>query len=344
MRKKILVLVFVVSMISLASSVTAQAIITETFSDYSVEIEILSDGSAHVINRITIRNAIAKAIIPGEGYIKLTKSQENMIWIFPTGSSYQKFQELSDLKVYDTNGNKLNGRADFFPNETIITYEIWTPIEPGQTYSFVIEYNTPDLIAPGVLFTSGATPEITSSVPIEKSSLKVNLPRGVYISYAPGVDIETDSHITLSSDDISALSFEYTGIPFGNMPIRGSTIFWSFITLIIIGVYFGTKYLITQFDIDAIPSVTRKDINFDLSIRNKTKKPFAGSMVIELFNPEKICVYTGRKSVKIRKLTRTKMRIARKKDWVSGKYLVKALLVDKKEKKHASETIRFKMT
>lgn len=339
MKGKVMVLTLV-----LLSTVVAQAIITETFSDYLVEITINPDGSAHVSNYITIKNVINRALVPGEGYIKLSKIQEDMFWIFPTGSSTQKFQSLSNLEIHDTAGNVLNGKADFFPKETIITYAIWTPIEAGQTYSFVVEYDTPDLTAPGVLFTSGATPQITSSVPVEKSTLKVILPKGVYISYAPGSEIEKDDGTTLISADIGGLNFEYTGLPFATMPIKGSTVFWLIIITIIIVLFFATKYFITQFDMDTTTSVDKKKIIVDLNVLNKRKEGFRGEAIVELFDPEKICVYTGRKPIKILNKAAVGFSIKRDEKWVPGSYIAKVFLVDEKEKRRASKTTHFELT
>jgi hypothetical protein len=211
----------------------AQPVKVEKIKSYVIEVDVRD--SVHVKNIITLRNLINKPLVPGIGEFRIQKSSPIKIGIISIPFTEKRSAvRVENVKAYTLDGKKLNVRVEEKENYTVIYYEIWYPVEPNSQMTFVIEFDSPDLVEKGILFKETSIP-VGADVDIEH--LEVRFSSDWNLVYVK------NTNATLPAGTLSFSSAEFSVIPLPMIGIKWSTTFWSIVLTIVImsAIYFRKR-------------------------------------------------------------------------------------------------------
>jgi hypothetical protein len=204
----------------------------EVWDNYNVTIRADST-TALVTEELTIKNVIDKPLVPGYGYISLSKEQNSIFPGLPISSENKhKAIEVREISASLDDGSKVK---DVFVteenNSTTIRYGFWTPVAPGECRKIIIEYTTDDIIQKGLLFDRITYTVQPSSIPINNARIEVNLGEGKYLSYSNELPAYTNNMVTWVNTNPGAkpwvLDFEYGRLPITRLPLHWTGIIWT---------------------------------------------------------------------------------------------------------------------
>ncbi len=233
---KIIMVILAIYMAStpLAYAAGQPLVVVETFSEDRVHLDI--GDTTHVTRTLVIKNEIDRPIVPGIITLELQKQSPEKIGpvaipfttvVRPLKVMNAKARmgdgtEIKDVKVTETN------------NSTIIQYGAWVPIEPKQTLTVILEYDSPDIVEKGLLFSTLEYPFTSSSIPVEKAIVETSIKNG-YVTYSsekPTINgnayVWEKPSLGMDSWDVA---IEYSILPLPLLPISGSTLLWGIILL-----------------------------------------------------------------------------------------------------------------
>lgn len=215
----------------LCTAVLAQEVVV--FTKYDTK-NILDRGKLKVEKNIEITNRGTNPIIPGELHFK----------VYEFKGSKQVASEIDNLYAHN-NYNKLSSHVVKGKDHSDVVVDVWNPLLPDFDIPVTITY---DLFynQKGILFHELNFPVEETTVPIASSSIKLFLPKNLFITYAPKAKVSQDSmyKIVEWEDTDEDLTVEYTRVPMPRMPFRISTMFWLTIIFVLVGVtiYFNFFY------------------------------------------------------------------------------------------------------
>ncbi|RLI79513.1 hypothetical protein DRP05_03565 [Archaeoglobales archaeon] len=208
----------------------AQPVKVESISNYNMIIEVNGDV-VHVKNNITLKNLINKPIVPGIGEIRLQKvSPQKIGFISIPFTKEVKPVKVENLKGYKSDGDKIEVKVEDKKDYTIIHYEIWYPIEPGKELTFVIEYDSSDLIEKGLLFKTLKVP-VGADLDVER--LKLEIKSDWKITYT---DPEMSSYweASIPAGSIAFFTAELSILPLPKTPFSSYIMFWTAIIVLVV--------------------------------------------------------------------------------------------------------------
>jgi hypothetical protein len=194
----------------------------ETFSDYRVDINLLANGDARIVHRITIRNNDKdNPIVPGIAYLNVYNNQEKNL-------------KIDDLSARLADGSRLVHFLQERDEYSEIRFELWFPLGPEKEQEIDIEYTAKNFFPNNGLFRTIQFPIGDSTIPIEKATIHVNSP--LSISYAPNSRSE-DNGLTWSLGAIApgenkSVEFEVANVPLPNLPVKGAYVFYALVTVV----------------------------------------------------------------------------------------------------------------
>jgi len=209
----------------LAGISEAQFIKVIAISNYELEVDI--GKSVHVKNTITLKNLIDKPIVPGVGELRLQKRSPVRL-LFLTVPFTEKARPLAveNVRAYTSNGKEIPVKVEEEGDYTKIEYEIWYPIEPGREFTFVVEYDSPELAERGILFKDISIP-VGSDTEIEKLSAKFTSDwKEVYVESMPA---------RLPAGGIAFYTAEFSPLPLPRAGFRWSLLLWSMVLILSAG-------------------------------------------------------------------------------------------------------------
>ncbi len=228
MKKMVFVLLFLFSLTH------AYLLNVESISNYTMDLYV-NQSNVHVVSHITLKNNINQPIVPGLGEIRLQKKGfKKILGIpLPIGEEVSPIN-ISNLKIYTNKGN-IKYSFDESGGYSIIHYEIWKPINPGDTFTFVVEYDSKDLIDEGLFFKTISIP-IGSDITIDH--LKINVISDLNPTYKdpPGV-----WEGAVPAGGLMFYSIELSPLPLPLLPLPGYMLFWIPIIILLI---VATIYLV----------------------------------------------------------------------------------------------------
>jgi len=308
-------------------STVAYAAATDLVSEYDVSINLKADGTAHVTKKVMLKNTAEDVIVPGEGKIQLSTLQDELIGFVPTGRRISKFQEIYDLTVRDLDGGWIKSKADFHKEKTVISYDIWTPLQKGENVSFLISYDTPDLTGQGILFTPVVVPSISGSVPIERYTVSLTWPESMHLTYPSSLKPVAN---TLTTSTPESLVLELSRIPFPAMPMRTSTVLW----LLIIGMILVALWISIKVIRDVSVELSRfyDGTRFKMvtaKAENIGKRVFKGNVLVQLFEKSGAPVFTDKKNIVLQPKSdaSVQFRFKPSQTWNAGEYVLKLSLM-----------------
>ena len=200
----------------------------ETFSKYSVEIELFDSGNATVTHSITIKNNDEKnPIVPGIAYLDIFNNErgnmkiKNVTTKLGDGSSVVNFVREKGDGTYE------------------IRYELWFPLRPNETREVQIKYDVQNFYFEESSFPTISFPIGDSSIPIEKAKIIIK-PKGKNVTYAPNAKIEKNKLIwslgAIDAGNVKKIEFEFSSYPLPLSPIKGAYIFWGIITFVLLAI------------------------------------------------------------------------------------------------------------
>ncbi len=165
-------------------------VVVETFKEDKVRLDI--GDTTHVTRTIIIQNKIDKPIVPGMITLVLQKQTPNKIGpvAIPFTSSVRPVN-VTNAKARLGDGTVISDvRVSETENSTIIQYGAWVPIDAGKELTVILEYDSPDIVERGLLFSSVQYPFTSSSIPVEKAMVEATMPGTVtYASESPASTI-----------------------------------------------------------------------------------------------------------------------------------------------------------
>ncbi|MCQ1535047.1 hypothetical protein FTO70_04965 [Methanosarcina sp. KYL-1] len=222
-RIRILLSLLLIS--QLAAAVSAGDVV-EVWDHYNVTIRTDSE-TARIIEELTIKNVIDKPVVPGYGYISLSRDQ---------GPTYLGLslpfnkEEPKALKVRDVSARLDDGSliTDVLVTEeedgTTVRYGFWTPIMPGQSRTIIIEYTSDDIVDKGLLFDRISYTVQPSSIPIENARIQADLGGDRHISYSSVPPASVGDRVTWERSGLKneawQLDFEYSALPLPHSPVH----------------------------------------------------------------------------------------------------------------------------
>jgi len=227
-------MLFVLQLIAVVSAGTT----VEVWDHYNVTIKVDS-STVHVTEELTIKNVIDKPVVPGYGYLSLSKEESSRFLGLPFtskgGTRGLKIREVS-AKLDDGSQKK-----DVFVKEegkiTTIRYGFWIPIMPAESRTITIEYTTDDIVEKGLLFDHITYKVQPSSIPIENARIQANLEEDRHVSYSSYPPSYTSDAVSWEYSGLKdgewKLDFEYSSLPLPSLPIKWSNISWGVILGII---------------------------------------------------------------------------------------------------------------
>ncbi|NPE28033.1 hypothetical protein HNV12_08670 [Methanococcoides sp. SA1] len=202
----------------------------EVWENYNVTIEVDST-TTHVTEELTIKNVIDKSVVPGYGYITLSKEQSSDL----LGISIPFTEKVQGMDISDVSARLDDGSVitDILVTEedevTTIRYGFWSPVMPRQSKTIIIEYTTDDIVEQGIFFDDITYMIQPSSIPIENARIEAEVD-GKYVSYSNYPALNTDDTIIWTESDIDGntweLNFEYGPLPLPNLPFKWSHTFF----------------------------------------------------------------------------------------------------------------------
>ncbi|NOZ59211.1 MAG: hypothetical protein GXO66_06520 [Euryarchaeota archaeon] len=206
----------------LAGISEGQVIKVIAISNYTLEVNV--NEKVHVKNTITVKNLIGSPIVPGIGELRLQKRSPAKVLFFsiPFTENSQPVR-LEGVRAYTGDGREIPVNVSDEGDYTKITYEIWYPIEPGQEFTFTVEYESEDLAERGILFRDISIP-VGSDMEIQSITAKFRSSwKAVYTGEAPR---------SLPAGGIAFYTAEFSPLPLPTIGIRWSVFLWSLVLLL----------------------------------------------------------------------------------------------------------------
>ncbi len=200
-------------------------------SDFNMTVD-LDKNPAHVSNVFVIKNLVHYPLVPGIGEFRLQKEEYDKIFIVPLPLSKKKVpMEVSNLKGYYRIGNntklvKMKTYSKVNGNYTTIYYEVWEPIEKGQTLTVYLDYDA-KLLDDGLLFKTLTLP-IGCDMDIDNLNIKFKTKLHETYQKPEG------NNFKVPQGTLFMLKAEFTSLPLPKLPTYGYVLFWSIIILILI--------------------------------------------------------------------------------------------------------------
>jgi hypothetical protein len=204
--------------------------VVEVWDHYNVTIKVDS-ATARITEELTIKNVIDKPVVPGYGYISLSKEESSGFFGLPFSSKgAARGLDVRDISVKQGGSQITDVLVKEEGNVTTIRYGFWTPVMPGESRTIIIEYTTDDIIEKGLLFDHITYTVQPSSIPIENSSIRVDLGDNRHVSYSSYPPESTGDMVTWErsslKDEAWILDFEYSFLPIPCSPIKWANISW----------------------------------------------------------------------------------------------------------------------
>lgn len=235
-----LLIVFSIVVCLLMAMLPAQAsqplVVVESFKEDKVHLDI--GDTTHVTRTLVIQNHIDKPVVPGQITIALQKMSPQKIG--PVALPFTN--TIKPLSVANVTARLGDGstitdiNVTQAENATFIRYGAWAPIEANGTLTVILEYDSPDIVDQGILFSTVEYPFSSSNVPTDKAIIEVAVKNGhaTYLSEQP---VSSDGVYTWENDHVDqsnlwSVNMEYSVLPIPLMPFSSGMIFWGIILLI----------------------------------------------------------------------------------------------------------------
>ncbi|HTY92188.1 MAG TPA: hypothetical protein VMC84_13515 [Methanocella sp.] len=236
----LLIVLSILCALLLASAPAVQAasqplVVVEVFKEDRVSLDI--GATTHVTRTVIIQNEINKSIVPGMITLVLQKQTPDKIGpVAIPFTSHIVPLNVTNAKAHLGDGTVISDvRVSESENSTTIQYGAWVPIEPGQSLTVVLEYDSPDMVEQGLLFSSVQYPFTSSSIPVEKAVVEASVP-GSHVTYSSETPTVSNGLYTWVKDDPGmepwSVSFEYSILPLPLLPISGGALLWGIILLL----------------------------------------------------------------------------------------------------------------
>lgn len=208
----------------------------EVWDHYNVTIRVDS-ATTRVTEELTIKNVINKPVVPGYGYISLSKEQSSSVFGLPLPlKGGTRGLEIRDVSARLDDGTLVTDvLVTEEEEETTVRYGFWTPVMPGECRTIIIEYSTDEIVDKGLLFDHITYTVQPSSIPIKNALIRADLGGNRHVSYSSNPPVsEGDSFTWMQrglEDGSWKLDFEYSSLPLPRAPLK-----WANISL---GLVFG---------------------------------------------------------------------------------------------------------
>lgn len=223
------VCIFLLAYVPVAHAADQPLVVVETFKEDRVRLDI--GDTAHVTRTLVIKNQIDKPIVPGMITLVLQKQSPDKIGplSIPFTSSIKPVN-VTNARAKMGDGTVINDvKVTESENSTTIQYGAWVPIEPNQTLTVILEYDSPDIVEKGLLFNTVQYPFTSSSIPVEKAIVETAINGGhvTYASEPPAINGNTyvweKPQLGMGSWGVA---LEYSILPLPLLPISGGTLIW----------------------------------------------------------------------------------------------------------------------
>jgi len=210
--------------------------VVEAFKEDNVHLAI-GGNTTHVTRTLTIENEANESIVPGYIVLMLQKQTPDMIGPLAIPfTSEVKPVSVQNVKAYFQNGlNITDINVTENNNSTVIQYGAWMPIDPGATLTVILEYDSPDIVDNGLLFSTVDYPFTSSSIPVDNAVVEADI-NGGHVSYASEKPTMNGSTYVWEQPQLGmgswSVAFEYSALPLPLLPISGSMLLWGLIILI----------------------------------------------------------------------------------------------------------------
>lgn len=201
----------------------------EVWDHYDVTIEVDST-TTRVTEELTIKNVIDKPVVPGYGYISLSKEQSSTVFGLPLPIE----GDLMGLKIRDVSARLDDGTrvTDILVTEeeraTNVRYGFWTPVMPGECRTIIIEYTTDEIVEKGLLFDHITYTVQPSSIPIKNALIRADLGGNRHVSYSSNPPVSAGNPVTWTQSGLEdgtwQLDFEYSSLPLPRSPVKWANI------------------------------------------------------------------------------------------------------------------------
>jgi hypothetical protein len=234
------IILIVLSILLLASVPAVHAasqplVVVEVFKQDRVQLDV--GQITHVTRTLTIENDINYSIVPGIITLGLQKQSPDMIGPIPIPFT----NNVRPLNVTNVTATMADGTpitdisVSVINDSTVIQYGAWLPIDPGQNITVILQYDSPDIVNSGLLFSNVEYPFTSSSIPVEDAVVEANV-NGGHVTYASQKPLKSGSTYIWDQPQLGmgswSVSFEYSALPLPLMPISGSVLLWGLIILI----------------------------------------------------------------------------------------------------------------
>lgn len=227
---------FLLFTVILAGISGAEFIKVITISNYTLEVDV--EESVHVKNTITVKNLINSPIVPGIGELRLQKrSPVKILFLSIPFTEKKSAIAVENVKAYTKNGESIPVRVQDEGDYTALVYEIWYPVEPGEEFTFVIEYSSEELAERGILFRDISIP-VGSDMEIENIVARFNSDWKTVYMHTPAN--------TLPAGGIVFYTVEFSPLPLPQAGMRWSLLFWSIILLFSVVIFFIVRKRVNQ--------------------------------------------------------------------------------------------------
>jgi hypothetical protein len=218
-----------------AHAVSQPLVIVEVFKEDRVHLDI--GDTTHVTRTLIIENKINKSVVPGMITLILQKQSPDKLGpiSIPFTSSVRPMN-VTNVKAKMGDGTEISDvRVTETENSTIIQYGAWVPIEPYQTLTVILEYDSPDIVERGLLFNTVQYPFTTSSIPVEKAVVEAAIDGG-HVTYASEPPTINGNIYVWEKPQLGmgswGVALEYSILPLPLLPISGGLLIWGLLLLI----------------------------------------------------------------------------------------------------------------
>ncbi|WP_457613836.1 hypothetical protein [Methanocaldococcus sp.] len=208
----------------------------EEISNYNMTVD-LTKNPAHITEVITIKNLVKYPLIPGFAELRLQKEEPKRIFFIPIPFTKEKKPiKIENLKgYYILNGKKypLDINVSYKGNYSVITYQIWDPIEGGKNITLIIEYDA-DIVDDGILFKTVSIP-VGGDLTIKHFHIEFISPYHLTYQDPDGNDFQIPKNTLL------IINAEFSPLPLPKLPVHGYMVFWLTLLCIVILIFVYTE-------------------------------------------------------------------------------------------------------
>lgn len=218
-----------------AHAASQPLVIVEVFKEDKVHLDI--GDTTHVTRTLIIENEINKSVVPGMITLILQKQSPDKLGpvSIPFTSSVRPMN-VTNVKAKMGDGTEISDvRVTETKNSTIIQYGAWVPIEPYQTLTVILEYDSPDIVERGLLFNTVQYPFTTSSIPVEKAIVEAAINNG-HVTYSNEKPVVYGDNYVWEKPQLGmdswGVALEYSILPLPLLPISGGMLVWGVLLVI----------------------------------------------------------------------------------------------------------------